>query len=86
MTEMGRTSCEELIEHLFRFLDHEVDSSLHDALTRHVEECGHCRELAEAELHVRELLRRSCCQGAPDELRVIIRQSLRVTTFTSQCE
>ncbi|MDO4792174.1 MAG: mycothiol system anti-sigma-R factor [Buchananella hordeovulneris] len=82
MTANQRSSCEELIAHLFEYLDREVDFALYEALTRHVEECEHCREVTQAELHVRELLKRSCCQDAPVELRVLIQQSLRITTIT----
>ncbi|MGK2348381.1 mycothiol system anti-sigma-R factor [Actinomyces sp. W5033] len=79
-------SCTEARAHLEAFLDHECDGDLSTRLARHVATCEHCSRLADAENHLREILRSRCAEQAPPELRerVIGRLSvMRATTVTS---
>jgi len=62
--------CEELLEHLFEFVDSEMSDADRDRLRRHVENCPTCREATDAETRIRLLLRRSCQEVAPSTLRL----------------
>lgn len=62
--------CEELLEHLFEFVDSEMDDHDRERLRRHLDECPTCREATDAETRVRLLLRRSCQEVAPSTLRL----------------
>ncbi|MFD1716791.1 mycothiol system anti-sigma-R factor [Georgenia deserti] len=76
--ESGPCSCEELMDHLFEFLDAELDESEEARLRRHAAECPHCTEAADAEVHIRELVKRSCAEVAPSSLRMRVRSQLTV--------
>ena len=62
-------SCSEAREHLERFLDHECDVDLTARLAEHVATCEHCSRIADAETHLREILRSRCAEQAPPGLR-----------------
>ena len=63
-------NCEELLEHLFEFVDSEMTEHDRERLRRHVEDCPTCREATDAETKIRVLLRRSCQEVAPSALRL----------------
>lgn len=62
--------CEEAIDRLFEYLDAEMPESDTLRVTAHLKACHSCEDAASAEQHVRELLRRSCRESAPETLRV----------------
>ena len=71
-------SCEEVADHLFELLDAQMPLEAAARLRRHCETCPHCSELTEAEIHVPEIVKRSCCaESAPVSLR------MRVTNQTA---
>ena len=70
--------CEELLEHLYEFLDAEISESEGVRLRRHVQDCPTCREVTDVETKVRVLLRRSCTEVAPDTLRMRVVTQLSV--------
>ncbi|WP_067781573.1 mycothiol system anti-sigma-R factor [Actinomyces vulturis] len=72
-------SCSEALRYLDRFLDHEVDAELTDRLAQHVTDCPHCGRLADAERHLRAIIRSRCAEQAPPQLRERIRMSLSVS-------
>jgi mycothiol system anti-sigma-R factor len=77
----GRTtpcSCDELLEHLFEFLDSELDDDQQARFRRHAEECRTCTEATDAEQHIRALVRRSCSEVAPSSLRMRVQSQLTV--------
>ena len=83
-------SCSEAREHLERFLDHECDGDLTARLAEHVATCEHCSRIADAETHLREILRSRCAEQAPPELRArvlgrlsVMRAATSVTTATT---
>lgn len=63
-------TCEEVRDHLFELLDREMEDEEMGRLRAHAESCPECTEAAEAEKHMREIIRRSCSQPAPESLRV----------------
>ena len=62
-------SCAEARAHLEAFLDRECTADLAERLAQHVAACSHCSRLADAETHLREILRSRCAEQAPPELR-----------------
>ncbi|WP_315503041.1 mycothiol system anti-sigma-R factor [Actinomyces radicidentis] len=86
----GGCSCSEARAHLETFLDHECDGDLYERLAAHVASCRHCGQIADAEVHLREILRSRCAEQAPAELRArvlgrlsVMRATSTVTTVTS---
>ena len=71
-------SCEELLDHLFEFLDSELDEDQYARFRAHAAECPTCTEAADAEEHIRALVRRSCAEVAPSSLRVRVQSQLTV--------
>lgn len=71
-------SCSEAREHLERFLDHECDVDMTARLEQHVARCEHCSRVADAESHLRALLRSRCAEQAPPELRARVLGRLSV--------
>ena len=71
-------SCEEVSDHLFEFLDAQMPEEQAARLRRHIETCPNCTQMTEAEAHVRDIVRRSCCESAPATLRVRITSQLAV--------
>ncbi len=79
-----RSSCEEVADHLFELLDAQMPLEAAARLRRHCETCPHCSELAEAEIHVREIVKRSCCsEPAPVSLRVRVTNQIAVYRSTT---
>ena len=76
-------SCSEAREHLERFLDHECDVDLTARLAEHVATCEHCSRIADAETHLREILRSRCAEQAPPELRARVLGRLSVMRSTA---
>ena len=62
-------SCAEARAHLEAFLDRECTADLAERLAQHVATCLHCSRIADAETHLREILRSRCAEQAPPELR-----------------
>lgn len=69
-------TCEEVRAHLFELLDQEMTAEQLKRLGAHVAQCDQCSRAAQAEEHMRDIIRRSCCEEAPSYLR------MRVTRIT----
>jgi anti-sigma factor (TIGR02949 family) len=78
----GRCTCEELLDNLMEFLDSELDEDQCARLRAHADSCPTCHEAADAEQHIRTLLRRSCSEVAPSTLRVRVASQLTVLRVT----
>ncbi len=74
--------CDDLVSHLHQLLDAELEESECRRLQRHVDSCPACHEAADAEAHLRSLIRRSCAERAPDRLR--IRVLAQITVLRTQ--
>lgn len=79
-------SCAEARAHLEAFLDHECDGDLSSRLAEHVATCQHCSRVADAEVHLREILRSRCAEQAPAELRARVLGRLSVMQATARYE
>ena len=76
-------SCSEARAHLETFLDHECDGDLRSRLEAHVASCEHCSRIADAETHLREILRSRCAEQAPPGLRARVLGRLSVMRSTT---
>lgn len=70
--------CEEAIKNLWLYLDSEIEAVLVERIKAHIQTCQTCRQELAWEERVRSLLRRSCTEQAPEELRVQIRHRITV--------
>ncbi|UFU07627.1 mycothiol system anti-sigma-R factor [Ruania halotolerans] len=76
-TEPGHEChCEEALEHLYEYIDAEMTELELDRLRAHISECTTCLEAVSREQEVRVILRKSCVEVAPDELRMRVRTQL----------
>lgn len=72
MRTQGGCSCEDVATHLFEFLDSQMPHEQERILAEHTRTCPHCSQMTHAEKHVREIVKRSCCESAPSSLRMKI--------------
>lgn len=70
--------CRQALGRLFEFLDHEIDEADGDRIRQHLADCEPCLAEYDVEDHLKKLVRRSCAEHAPDELRVRIHEQLTV--------
>lgn len=61
--------CRDALNHLYEFLDGEVDASDHQQISQHLQECGPCLKEFDVERIVKTIVARSCCEVAPTQLR-----------------
>jgi anti-sigma factor (TIGR02949 family) len=64
-----KISCEEVIAHLFAFLDDETDSKKRSAIEKHLQECRGCFSRAEFERALRARVRQLGGSETPATLR-----------------
>ncbi|WP_235915583.1 mycothiol system anti-sigma-R factor [Puerhibacterium puerhi] len=74
----GQTECEHALEHLYEFLDSEMTPADEQRMRAHVAHCSPCLAELSVEELVKQLVRRSCSERAPETLRVRIHQQLSV--------
>ncbi|RJK98114.1 mycothiol system anti-sigma-R factor [Vallicoccus soli] len=75
------TPCAEVMDHLYELIDNELPPRDVGRLKEHLDECGPCLKEYGLEEAVKALVKRSCREPAPEELRarVLVRiQEVRV--------
>lgn len=72
MTE-EHISCEEVIEHLFAFLDRELDDETGERIDAHLQRCRDCFTRAEFEKRLRARVQEAAEEKAPETLHRRIR-------------
>ncbi|HEX7806041.1 MAG TPA: mycothiol system anti-sigma-R factor [Cellulomonas sp.] len=68
--------CTEALDRLFEYLDSELVAPDADRVREHLAECKGCLEEFDVETVVKKIVRRSCQEAAPAELRVRIHERL----------
>ena len=64
------TPCAEVLDHLYEYLDHELpEQGAYGKIRQHLEECAPCLRQFDLERGLKALVRRSCRDHAPAELR-----------------
>lgn len=71
------SGCDDILERVHQFLDHELDNESADAIRAHLEACEHCMDDVDVAMAVRKLVNRCCrAQQAPPQLRLTILTSI----------
>lgn len=70
--------CEDVVSHLFELIDDELGEDLAASLRAHARACPTCSAAADAERHIRAIIRRSCAESAPASLREKVVSQLQV--------
>jgi len=63
------TPCSEVLDRLYEYIDGELDSECGHSIKHHLEECSPCLKEFGLEEAVKAVVKRSCCDPAPAELR-----------------
>ncbi len=67
---MSKDDCEQALEQVYAFLDHELEPASAEAIREHLAACEPCVDTYDLELMVKAMIRRSCGgDAAPAELR-----------------
>jgi anti-sigma factor (TIGR02949 family) len=74
----GESECEHALVHLNEYLDSEMTPEDERRMRAHVAHCSPCLAELSVEELVKQLVRRSCAERAPDTLRVRIREQLTI--------
>jgi anti-sigma factor (TIGR02949 family) len=81
---MSEVDCRELLRQLWTYLDGEVDAPLCEELQRHIARCLPCRQHAEFERRLREIIQYKCRgERAPEPLRRDLARLLGITIPTA---
>nr|NLD39963.1 mycothiol system anti-sigma-R factor [Actinomycetales bacterium] len=75
---MKDCDCNDFVSRLFALFDAELEAGEEATLRAHVAGCPDCTRHAEAEEHIRAILRRSCVENAPETLRMRVHAQLTV--------
>jgi mycothiol system anti-sigma-R factor len=71
------TDCREVLDKVYEYLDAEVTPDDVAKIRQHLDECAPCLREYDIEDHLKALVRRSCHESAPADLRTRI--MLRIT-------
>ena len=75
-------SCDDVLSHVFEFLDHETDDARRAVIAEHLEECSPCLRQFGIEQEFKALVRRRCGGDAPPPgLRERIKLQLTTVAF-----
>src|SRR3954465_2235866 len=75
-------SCDDVLSHVFEFLDHETDDARRAVIAEHLEDCPSCRREFGMEQEFKALVRRRCGGDAPPAgLRDRIKVQLTTLSF-----
>src|SRR3954454_22457663 len=76
------TSCDDVLSHVFEFLDHETDDERRALIAEHLEDCSGCLREVGIEQEVKALVRRPCGGDPPPSgLRERIKIQLTPVSF-----
>ena len=76
----GESECEHVLTHLYEYLDSEMTPDDEQRMRAHVAHCSPCLAELSVEDLVKQLVKRSCNERAPDTLRIRIHEQLTVMT------
>ena len=75
-------SCDDVLSHVFEFLDHETDDARREVIAEHLEECSPCLRQFGIEQEFKALVRRRCGGDVPPPgLRERIKLQLTSVSF-----
>ena len=69
--------CQEILQRVVVFIDHELADADCETIQQHLEECGQCLREFDLETKVKALVKKSCSEHAPETLRERVLLSIR---------
>jgi mycothiol system anti-sigma-R factor len=75
------TSCDDVLSHVFEFLDHETDDARREVIAEHLEDCSPCLRQFGIEQEFKALVRRRC-GGDPTPVGLRDRIKVQLTTVS----
>ena len=75
------TSCDDVLSHVFEFLDHETDDARRALIAEHLEDCSSCLREFGIEQEFKALVRRRC-GGDPTPVGLRDRIKVQLTTVS----
>lgn len=73
----GGQPCSSTLKHLYEFLDQELSPEQVHTIQAHLNACPECADVKDFELMVREKMRSSCAQQAPEQLKARLLQDVQ---------
>jgi len=70
-------NCQDALQNLYLFLDHEIDNATTEEIQAHIDDCSSCLTAYDLERVVKALVARSCSEKAPEPLREKVLYSIR---------
>jgi mycothiol system anti-sigma-R factor len=78
--EPHETDCDDVLNQVFEYLDGELTENDVAKIQQHLDECSPCLREHDLDQALKALVRRSCTERAPDELRArILTQITEIT-------
>ncbi|WP_166849726.1 mycothiol system anti-sigma-R factor [Isoptericola sp. BMS4] len=74
----GENECEHALVHLYEYLDSEMTPADERRMRAHVAHCSPCLAELSVEELVKQLVKRSCAERAPETLRLRIHEQITV--------
>lgn len=72
------SACDHALQHLYEYLDSEMTPEDEALMRAHVAHCSPCLAELSVEDLVKQLVKRSCAERAPETLRLRIREQIRI--------
>lgn len=77
LEDCGGQPCSSSLKHLYEFLDRELSPEQLRTIQAHLNACPECTDVKDFELMVREKMRSSCAQQAPEQLKARLLQDVQ---------
>jgi mycothiol system anti-sigma-R factor len=80
------TPCSEVLDRVYEYLDGELDRERVHVIKEHLDECAPCLREYGLEDAVKALVKRSCCDPAPPDLRNKVRLRIQAVRIELRSE
>ena len=77
LEDCGGQPCSATLKHLYEFLDRELSPEQLRTVQTHLDACPDCADVKDFELMIREKMRSSCAQQAPEQLKARLLQDVQ---------
>jgi mycothiol system anti-sigma-R factor len=82
--EPHETDCDEVLNQVFEYLDGELTARDVEKIQQHLDECSPCLREHDLDVALKALVRRSCTERAPEDLRARILTQITEITGAGQ--
>lgn len=77
LEDCGGQPCSSSLKRLYEFLDRELSPEQLRTVQAHLDACPECADVKDFELMIREKMRSSCAQQAPEQLKARLLQDVQ---------